>query len=261
MKLLLQSDDYGMTRAVARGIIHGIEHGIIRNTGMFTNMPWTEECAEWIKPYLSKIALGVDMNLSTGSPLLPHEKIPSLVNDKGSFYTSWESRDMDNEENNFNHAKIDEVRNELEAQIQKFISLFGKTPDYLHSHAYETEVIVQVHHELASKYSIPYCSDVMEKLTGSGVKDYRIAWYLKPSTLENQIHSSFKKYILENSEALLDKEYCILIGHMGFIDKELMDLSTYHLYRLHDLDAVVCPEIIDWVKDNNVELITYKEIE
>ena len=34
MKLLLQSDDYGISRAVARGIVYGIDQGLIRNTGL-----------------------------------------------------------------------------------------------------------------------------------------------------------------------------------------------------------------------------------
>ena len=46
MKLLVQSDDYGITRAVSRGIIHGIKNGVIRNTGLFANMPWSEECVD-----------------------------------------------------------------------------------------------------------------------------------------------------------------------------------------------------------------------
>ena len=32
-----------MTPAVARGIVDGIEKGILRNTGMFMNMPWARE--------------------------------------------------------------------------------------------------------------------------------------------------------------------------------------------------------------------------
>ena len=46
MKLLIQSDDYGMTPAVADGIIYGITHGVVRNTGLFSNMPWAAECVE-----------------------------------------------------------------------------------------------------------------------------------------------------------------------------------------------------------------------
>lgn len=260
MKLLLQSDDYGMTRAVARGIIHGIENGIIRNTGMFTNMPWAEECAEWIKPYLSNIALGVDLNLSTGSPLLSPDEIPSLVKENGSFYSSSESRRLDTEDNNFNHANMEDVRKELNVQIQKYIELFGKKPDYLHAHAYETDEIIQVHQELANQYDVPYCSDIMYKYTGITVKDYRIGWYIKPPTLENQVHSSLENYILDNSAKLLSNDYCFLIGHMGYVDRELMDLSSYHLYRMNDLNAVVSDTIKHWIKTNNVELITYKDL-
>ncbi|MNF04239.1 Chitooligosaccharide deacetylase [compost metagenome] len=47
---------------------------------------------------------------------------------------------------------------------------------------------------------------------------------------------------------------------MGYVDRELMDISTYNIYRLNDLDAVTSPEIINWVKENNVELITYNDI-
>ena len=259
MKLLLQSDDYGMTRAVARGIIHGIEHGLLRNTGMFTNMPWSEECAQWIRPYLNDIALGVDLNLTTGSPLSRPEEIPSLVNPQGNFYTSWQSRSLDQQAKQ-DHAKAEDVRKELDTQIQRYIQLFGKKPDYLNGHAYETEKIVKIHQELAKKYEIPYCSDVMRTLTGITAQEYRIGWYKKPATLENQAASSLKAYILENSETLLAQEYYVLIGHMGYVDKTLMELSTYSLYRLNDLDAVISPEMKAWVREHNVELITYKDL-
>ena len=50
MKLLVQSDVYGISKAQAHGCIEGIRNGLIRNTGFFTNMPWAEECAEWRLP-------------------------------------------------------------------------------------------------------------------------------------------------------------------------------------------------------------------
>ena len=48
MKLLIQSDDYGITPAVADGIIYGITQGVIKNTGLFSTMPWAKECVEKI---------------------------------------------------------------------------------------------------------------------------------------------------------------------------------------------------------------------
>ena len=100
----------------------------------------------------------------------------------------------------------------------------------------------------------------MRTLTGITAQEYRIGWYKKPATLENQAASSLKAYILENSETLLAQEYYVLIGHMGYVDKTLMELSTYSLYRLNDLDAVISPEMKAWVREHNVELITYKDL-
>ena len=62
MKLLIQSDDFGITRAVSQGCIFGIQNGVIKNTGMFTNMPWIEECVFLLKPYINDIAFGIDLN-------------------------------------------------------------------------------------------------------------------------------------------------------------------------------------------------------
>ena len=39
IQLLVQSDDYGITPGVSAGIREGIQNGIIRNTGIFINMP------------------------------------------------------------------------------------------------------------------------------------------------------------------------------------------------------------------------------
>ena len=47
---------------------------------------------------------------------------------------------------------------------------------------------------------------------------------------------------------------------MGYVDKELMELSSYSLYRLNDLNAVTSPEILTWVDKNSIELITYHDL-
>lgn len=260
MKLLVQADDYGITRAVSKGIIHGIENGIIRNTGLFTNMEWSKECVEWIKPYLNKIDFGIDLNISTGRPILSPQQIPTLLRKDGSFLSSWESRKLDKEFDNNNHASIDEVYQEFEAQIQKFIEIVGKKPDYIHGHAYITPAICQVQRELSKKYEIPYTSDIWEKLYGFDLIDYRIPWYQKPATLENQIHSSLSNYVLEHKEQFLEKENCLIAGHMGYIDHELMRLSSYYLYRIMDLEGSTNLEVINWIKENRVVLIRYSEI-
>ena len=138
MKYLFQSDDYGITRAVSLGCIHGIRNGVIRNTGMFANMPWIEECVEWIRPYLDDIAFGIDLNASTGPSILGHDALPTLTHEDGSFLGSRENRALDTDENDHDHlaAVADQLEAEFRAQIERYIELVGKKPDYIHNHAY-----------------------------------------------------------------------------------------------------------------------------
>ena len=259
MKLLVQADDYGITPAVADGIIYGIVHGVIRNTGIIINMPWAEECVEKIRPYFGHIAFGIDLNLTTGYPVTMQECIPSLVKEDGSFYSSRESRALDALESDCEHIAHEEVRKEFKAQIQKFEKIVGKKPDYIHGHAYITERIIEIQQEIACDMGIPFTSDVWKKISGNDLLKYRIPWYKKPPTIDNQADSSLKSYILDNSKDLLRNQYVVLAGHMGYVDSELLNVSSYHLLRAKDLEGVTSSEILDWVEKNEVELIDYRE--
>jgi len=256
MRLLLQSDDYGITKAASRGIVEGIKNGIIRNTGFFTSMPWSKEVYEWIKPYVDQIAFGIDVNVSTGWSILPKEEIPSLVHDDGSFLTSKENRALDTDENDHDHVVYEDIIKEFQAQIDKFIEITGKTPDYIHPHAYTTKTTIRAIRDLAKKYNIPFTEDVIkEKLDVEATK--MMGWYIMPPTLENQYNSSLKDFILEGKYTVKD-DFAVIICHAGYVDNELMKMSSFNIFRLKDLEGVTDPEVLKWVKDNNVELITWK---
>lgn len=260
MKILFQSDDYGITKGQAYGCLEAIKNGIIRNTGMFTNMPWADEVAEWIKPYMNQIALGVDLNASTGPSILGVDKIPSLLQEDGkTFKTSGQNRALDNESNNFDHVVYEEVYAEFDAQIQKFIELFGKTPDYLHGHAYGTITTARASLDLAKKYGIPYSAQLMEdeKMCTAGM-----GWYTFPPTPENQINANLTKYITEDVSGFLTsgKEYGFFVCHTGYVDADIFGLSSYNIFRCKDLEGVTSKETLQWIQDNNIELITYNDI-
>ena len=86
-KLLFQSDDYGLTDAVADGILKGIHQGIIRNTGLFVNMPSSARAAEKIRD-CAEVCVGIDINLVAGKPISDPAEVPSLVNSDGHFVPS-----------------------------------------------------------------------------------------------------------------------------------------------------------------------------
>lgn len=257
MKLLVQSDDYGITPAQAAGCIYGIQHGIIRNTGMFTNMAWSEECVRQIYPYLDQIALGIDLNASTGSSILSHKQIPSLTHEDGSFLTSMENRALDNEENDFDHMNYDELYAEFDAQVQKFVNLLGRLPDYIHGHAYQTKTTNAAISAIAEKYDRPYCLKFMEEKYGE--KYAKMSW-VKMGEPSVQDKSDLKNYLLNDEAGFLNKEVGYLVTHCGYVDSEIMKLSSFNMVRMRDLEALTCDEVLNWVKENSIELVTFKEL-
>ena len=256
MRLLVQSDDYGITKATAAGIIEGIKNGIIRNTGIFTNMPWAAEVSEWIYPYLDQIAFGIDLNASTGSSLSGYGKVPSLCHEDGSFLSSRENRALDTEENHYDHVNEEELTLEFEAQIHRFIELTGRKPDYIHEHAYGTETTHRVVKALADKYHRPYTFGFMRD---RGVEYAKMSW-VKMGEPSIQIQSDPKSYILEDKAEFLKKDLGYLITHCGYCDAELMRLSSFNVVRMKDLDALTSVEVKQWITDNHIELITFKDL-
>ena len=73
MKLLVQGDDFGFTKGVTLGIIDGIDNGILRNTGLFANMPSAVLAAELMKGR-DHACFGIDFNLVAGNLFLIQKK-------------------------------------------------------------------------------------------------------------------------------------------------------------------------------------------
>ena len=89
-----------------------------------------------------------------------------------------------------------------------------------------------------------------------------MGWYKYPPTLDNQRASDLTKFIVEDESGFLTsgKEYGVLIFHAGYVESCLFDLTSFSIYRCRDLEGVTSKETLQWVKDNNIELITYKDI-
>ena len=259
MKFLAQSDDYGITRGCAYGALYAIRKGVIRNTGLFSNMPWAEECVELIRPYLDKVALGLDLNASTGPSLLGYDLVPNLCHEDGSFLTSGENRALDTDDNNHDHVNYDQIYAEFEAQILRYIELVGHKPDYLHGHAYGTKTTRRASLDLARKYGILYSTQVSDRpeVLASGMG---ASWYIMPPTLENQAKSNLGDFIIDPANGYLDAEYVYLICHCGYVDAEILKLSSFNIFRARDLEGVTSGRVLDWVRKNRVELISYKDL-
>ncbi len=262
MKLLFQSDDYGITDAVTCGILKGIREGVIRNTGLFANMPSTEYAAAQIKDY-PQACFGIDINLVAGKPVSDPQVVPGLVDENGDFISSKRrlsenetkqgpmGQEFINDPYNFEETCI-----EIEAQIQRFIDLVGHAPEYLHGHSLITPNIYKAMKMMSEKYDIPISFEMMQKAKLHSVPSQ----YAKPFSLEQQYNYDSETNLLKNLEDALDKDKCCYICHAGFVDEDLYDFSSYTVVRQKDLKAATSEKVKQLIKDHHIELITYRDL-
>ena len=161
MKLIIQSDDFGITEAVSCGIIKGIREGMITCTGLFSNMPASAFAAELVRPY--DVCLGQDINIVAGRPCADPARLTSMVQPDGTFLNAGMHRRLDETAENHDHLIFEECLLEVEAQIRRFIELTGKKPEYLHGHSYGTATLGRAMHEMSAKYEVPITFDLYEQ--------------------------------------------------------------------------------------------------
>lgn len=261
-KLLFQADDYGLTESTACGIIKGIRDGLIRNTGLFVNMPASEIAAKMIKD-IPEVCLGIDYNFVAGKPVSDPKDVPSLVDDEGFFISSTQrmvgkfSFDSNKMVYEFDQDPYpyEEVLLESENQIQRFVTLVGRFPEYLHGHSLITGNIYRVFKEISLKYQIPLSFEAFDK----GVM-VPANWNDKPFDLAKQLQTNVEEKLFDLLPSLLDNQLNIFICHAGYVEQELFEYSGYTIIRIKDLAAATSNRIKNYIKDNNIELITYRDL-
>ena len=191
-RLFVQSDDYGFTRGIVDGTIHAIKNGIVRNTGIFINMPCAEYAVERIKE-VPDVCFGIDINLLAGYPVTDPKLIPHLVNPDGHFKSS---RQLLKEckllsvDKFIYHFEVDpfiyeETLLETENQVKKFIEMVGRKPEYVNSHSIMTLNSEAAGKAIQEKYEIPGLSSNL--YFGEDINDISYFEDLPALTLQEQL--------------------------------------------------------------------------
>ena len=126
-KLIITADDYGMSIGVNEAIDQGIEAGLITSTNVMTNMEYYNDAVKLLGK--ENLSIGLHWTLSCGKPVSDVSKIPTLVNEKGLFYSYAEFRRRYRKKL---ISKLD-IEVELKAQYERFCDVLGQ-PDYWNTH-------------------------------------------------------------------------------------------------------------------------------
>lgn len=130
-RIVLCADDYGQALAISQGIINLVELKRLSAVSCLTTSPHWPEHAEWLKPYVNDIDVGLHFNLTDGKMPLSH-----LMLKAGLRQLSPEA-----------------IYAELNLQIDAFDGAMGCLPRFLdgHQHVHQfpviRDVVVQVYKE------------------------------------------------------------------------------------------------------------------
>lgn len=124
-RLVVNADDFGLTPGVSRGILDAHRRGIVTSTTALASLPAVPDLdAE--AAALPALGLGLHVNLTWGAPVSPVSAVPSLVGGEGRFRRDPRLAAQ--------AAAPDEVRREVDAQLEAFARRFGRAPTHLDSH-------------------------------------------------------------------------------------------------------------------------------
>ena len=153
----------------------------------------------------------------------------------------------------------EEILLETENQVKQFYNLMGKWPEYLHPHSICTPNTERAARKVADKYQIFHS---MRMMSDSTYKRLPGAVSLtKGRSLEEQLKQDVEQEFLMNSlPALREGETGYYIFHCGYADADLLEVSSLTVKRILDLKAALSKTVKDYITDNGIELITYRDL-
>lgn len=240
MKLIINADDFGLSKSISDGIIEGIKSGYITSTSIMANMEYAEYAIrEAVKNNID--CIGLHINFTVGKPILNNK---NLVDDNGVF--------LYNRTQIENHKlTYEDAYNEIIAQI-KIIDKYSNgllKIDHLdmHHHLSDNENIKKATIDIAKEYNIP-----IRNMFDCDISKPDILY--ENFTIKNVSIDSLEEMVIKYN----DKDIVVeLMTHPGYVDEYTRSLTSYT-----DRDNEL--QVLKEAKDNGVfdkiELINFKQI-
>ena len=288
-QLIVNADDFGLTKRVNEGIVDAHRHGIVTSTTLMANGA-AFEAATALSRQMPRFGIGVHLNLSEGMPVSPALRIPSLLDARGRLYLTpgrlWKAIAT-------RRVSLADVETELRAQIAK-IQRAGILPTHFdgHKHVHVLPGVSDIVIRLAREFSVssvrcpleepPRLFDISDSqrtsrvsvlkqfLVGRGVS--ALARRLRQKLAEAELACPTHFYgisetgFLDSREILevlrqLPEGTSELMCHPGYVDVELARTGTRLLAeRETEAFALRSRLIRSFLAGSGIRLVNYKAL-
>lgn len=266
-RLIINADDFGLTEGVSRGIIRAHREGVLTSTTFMVNFPWAALMAPLLKA-APDLGVGIHLNLTTGSPVLPAAEVPTLVNAEGRMRKSlWQIR--------FRVSPREALR-EWAAQVEKGIALLGRTPTHLDTHRYLQSIpaLAAAMAEVARRFEIPAvrCLHPGPDLTQAMYSRWSPTGLLVGQALRSSLRVLDRSGLRFPSASMagdfdlpglltrlerVGEGVTELVTHPGYVDDQLRSISSLQGQREIELAALTAPEVRDRIHNLKIQLIHF----
>jgi len=271
-RLIINSDDYGRTPEISRGIREAHLQGVVTSTTCMLNIPTTPADIAVALRETPKLGLGVHLVLTAERPLLPREQVTTLTNEDGTFLklATLISR--------IGLIEVREVKAEWHAQVESFVQAAGRRPTHLDSHhhsSYFSPALFRAMLELAAEFDcairlpVVYGSDEMAGLPPEligPIKEYapKLLREFNPRR-PDAFFASFYDELATREEITrlfgqVKEGSCEIMCHPGHVDEAFAKESSYNKQRETELGILTDPAVKRAVETHGIELINFQNI-
>ncbi|WP_103981247.1 carbohydrate deacetylase [Helcococcus massiliensis] len=249
-KLIINADDFGYGKGVNMGIIEAYQNGVLTSTTLMAGMPGFDQAVKLAKDNPG-LGVGVHLTLTCGYPA--SKGLKTIVDDEGAFLnlSFYEKKD------NLNLINLDEVYKEWKAQIDKVIDS-GINPTHIDSHHHINSVgeLKKIYLRLADEYSLPVRNNF--NLPEGYKSTSKMMDYFDHIGSNKEIWRHMDTNNLIRDCKIYDS--IEIMCHPAYVDSFLVENSSYTLGRTSTLKELLSPEIKKLLEDNEIELVTFRDI-
>ncbi len=266
--LIIHADDLGVSHSENVASIKSMENGSVNSASIMVPCSWFPEIAAYARnnpdmDFGLHLTLTSEWKTNKWGPVTSKDKVPSLVNEQGYFYSTVDSLVM--------HADPKEVELEIRNQIEKAYRA-GINVTHLDAHMYalrSTPELLEVHIKVGREYDLPvlltYDEDVVKEFVETkGLTEKDVVVDHLYMAMSEDYDNGLKSYYIDVLENLEPGLSCLLI-HTAFDNDEMKAVTDGFIYfgsrwRQIDYYFFTSDRIQQLLKENNIHLVTWREI-
>jgi len=275
-RLIINADDFGLTKGINEEILRCHEEGIVTSASLMACGSAADEAMRAARSLGTKMGIGIHLTLDSEISIAEPSKISSIVTENGKF----PSRAQTLLRLSTGRIRVEDVYFEWSMQIEKVIA-GGLHPDHLdgHGHIHLFPALLPVVIDLAHHYDIPAIRLPEEPLRSSGGLrrlPSRIILNFITKLARRKLKNKLKhpdimfgfstggcykeEFFLKDLSYLREGDFAEAMFHPGPIN---IDVPSYKSWRYNwsvDSRTLRSKRVKDYIAKRGIKLVTFKEL-